>query len=222
MVWVWLIFSSVSEPPRLERDELETEKGGRVDPVNWMTRPVYMLPRRGFLCFIPSSEIGRGPRADSIIDKKSARGLASSFDAISVCIMHARDKFRYPWPDKRTPIPSPHLLFILPFIGKRREIFDPDNHDDVNISTLFTGILNRANLFRLESHEVKIIPSRDARVSIFEAWPPREMVLSTVDTIVLNAPIVNGIFRPFETNVLAGAPSCRRFETDRTMIFGEF
>lgn len=34
MVRVWLIFSSVSEPPGLERDELETEKGGREDPVN--------------------------------------------------------------------------------------------------------------------------------------------------------------------------------------------
>lgn len=114
MVWVWLIFSSVSEPPRLERDELETEKGGWEDPVNWMTRPVIRRPDPGFLCFILSSEIGRGPRADSIIDKKSARKPsqpASSFDAISVCIMHAGDKFRFIRGQIRKTHP-PYLLFI--------------------------------------------------------------------------------------------------------------
>lgn len=88
----------------------------------------------------------------------------------------------------------------------------------MNIST---GNLKRANLFLLGSNraEVKIIPSRDARVSMFEAWSRREKLLSTVDTSVLNAPIENRIFRPFETNVSRARPFVPEI---RTMIFGEF
>lgn len=121
--------------------------------------------------------------------------------------------------------PSIYYLFSrLSVNGGKSSIPTFDNRDDVNIST---GNLKRANLFLLGSNraEVKIIPSRDARVSMFEAWSRREKLLSTVDTSVLNAPIENRIFRPFEKRTFSRAPLCAGDSNDDfrwILIFGNY
>ena len=151
-------------------------EGGGSLQIEWLA-PVICCPRPAFLCFIPSHRNWSGPRArtDSIIDKKSARGVRlarGSFDAVSrICIMHARpDKFRYP---RRRIRKRRHLLFICSLSANLAEWNrGGDFRRPLNISRSLPRGTKIAARWRARSHNGETV-SRCASITWKAHYPVR-------------------------------------------------